>query len=314
MRYLSRKLIVLVVTILLITVLTFLAFHVLPGDPAQLILGMDASEERLNALREQLGTNQPLYMQYIQWMKGFLHGDFGTSIKYGKSVSSLMAGRIPVTLILGSMVIVIVLAVSIPFGIFAAKHQNTWIEQAVNLTTILGISVPGFFLSILFMWVFGLVLHLFAPGSYVEFSEDAAGFFRFMIWPALAIAVPQTAILTKYVRTAAIDEMKQDYVRTARGKGSGINRILYGHVLKNAIISVIPLIGMMIGEIFSGSIIVEQVFGIPGIGRLLISSVTSRDFPLTQTLVVYIALLIVVTNFAVDLVIQAIDPRISLYG
>ena len=177
-----------------------------------------------------------------------------------------------------------------------------------------GISIPGFFLSILFMWVFGLVLHLFTPGNYVSYRDNPVGFFRFMFFPALAIAVPQIATLTKYVRTSVLGELDKDYVRTARGKGSTMHRILYGHVLRNAIVAVIPLIGMMIGSIFSGSIIVEQVFGVPGIGRLLIASVTGRDFPLTQTLVMYVAFVIVITNFIVDILIQLIDPRIRISG
>ena len=268
MRYLFRKTMILVATVLMITVLTFLAFHVLPGDPAQMILGTQATEEALNALREQLGTNLPMHVQYMNWMRGFLHGDFGNSIRYSKPVAELLSGRIPVTLILGSMVMILTLAVSIPLGVFAARHKNTWVEQVVNFVTIIGISVPGFFLSILFMWIFGLILRLFAPGNYVSYTDSVSGFFSFMIWPALAIAIPQIAMLTKYIRTSVIDELRLDYVRTAKGKGNAPIAILYGHVLKNAIISVIPLIGMMIGDIFSGSIIVEQVFGIPGVGRL----------------------------------------------
>lgn len=314
MRYLVRKLIVLILTMFLISLFTFFAFHIIPGDPAQLILGTSASQEKLEALRHQLGTDLPLATQYKNWITGFLSGDFGTSIRYSMPVKDLLADRIQVTLILGIMVVILTLCIAIPLGVHAARVRNTFEEHIINAFTMLGISVPGFFLSILFMWIFGLVLHWFTPGQYVALSEDPAGFFRFMIFPALAIAVPQIAILTKYVRTAMLDELSKDYVRTAKGKGRGTSGILYGHVLKNAIVSVVPLIGMMIGEIFSGSIIVEQVFGVPGIGRLLIASVTGRDFPLCQTLVMYVALVIVLTNFAVDILIQVIDPRIRLQG
>lgn len=299
-------------TIFLITILTFLAFHVLPGDPAQMILGTQASEARLEALRQQMGTDRPLAQQYLLWINGFIHGDPGNSVKYGKPVASLLAGRIPVTLLLGALVMGITVLISIPLGVFAAAHKDSWIEQAINFLSIVGISVPNFFLSVIFIWVFGLVFHFFAPGTYVSYQTSISGFLGFMIWPALAIATPQTAILTKYIRTAVIDEMREDYVRTARGKGNSRGKILYGHILKNAIVTVIPLIGMMVADIFSGSIIVEQVFGIPGIGKLLISSVTSRDFILTQTLVVYVAVIIVVTNFLVDIAIQLADPRIRL--
>lgn len=312
MRYISRKAVVLVVSIFFITVLTFLAFHILPGDPAQLILGTEASEEKLEALRVQLGTDQPLHVQYFSWIRGFVTGDFGTSIKYGRPVSELLAGRLGVTVILGLMVMAVTLVFGILLGVLSAGRNGKVADNVIGGFTILGMSVPGFFLSILFMWIFGLVLHLFAPGKYVDYHTDPAGFFRYMIFPAMAIAIPQTAILIKYIRAAVIDELSSDYVRTARGKGVRYAAILYRHVLKNAIVAIVPLIGMMIGEIFSGSIIIEQVFGIPGVGRLLVSSVLSRDFPLTQTLVVYVALLIVVTNFLVDIVIQFLDPRISI--
>ena len=296
----------------LISVLTFCAFHVIPGDPAQLILGTTASPEKLDALRTQLGTNLPLGEQYRNWITGFIRGDFGTSIRYSMPVKSLIEGHVTVTLILGLMVILLTLLVSIPLGIFTAKKRGTWVEQVLGFFNVIGLSIPGFFLSILLMWVFGLVLHLFTPGAYVSYTDSISGFLQYMIFPAIAISIPEIATLTRYVQTAVLEEMDKDYVRTARGKGAGMERILYRHILRNAIVAVIPLIGMIVGSIFSGSIIVEQVFAVPGIGRLLISSVTGRDFPLTQTLVMYIALIIVLTNFAVDLLIQVIDPRIRL--
>ncbi len=312
MRYFIRKLIVLGVSIFFITILTFLAFHILPGDPAQLILGTEASQEKLEALRIQLGTNRPLYVQYFSWISGFVRGDFGTSIKYSRPVSELLAGRLEVTVLLGLMVMAITLFFGVILGVFSAGKNGKLPDDVISAFTILGTSVPGFFMSILFMWIFGLILHLFAPGKYIDYHTDPAGFIRYMIFPALAIAIPQTATLVKYIRAAVIDELSAAYVRTAKGKGVPFSMILFGHVLKNAIVAIVPLIGMMIGEIFSGSIIIEQVFGIPGVGRLLVSSVLSRDFPLTQTLVVYVALLIVITNFIVDLVIQFLDPRIRL--
>lgn len=312
MYYLVRKIIILLITLFLISLLTFCAFHIIPGDPAQLILGTTASPEKLEALRSQLGTNLPLAQQYRNWMAGFFRGDFGTSIRYSMPVKSLLAGNVTVTLLLGLMVIALTLAVSIPLGIFMAKKRNTLTEKLLDILNVLGLSVPGFFLSILLMWVFGLVLHLFTPGAYVSYTESVSGFLGYMIFPAVAIAIPEIATLTRYVQTAMVQELDQDYIRTARGKGAGTRRILYRHALRNALVSVIPLIGMIVGSILSGSIIVEQVFSVPGIGRLLISSVTARDFPLTQTLVIYIATIIVLTNFVVDLLIQVIDPRIRL--
>ena len=312
MRYLVRKIGIMLLTLFVISIVTFWLFHIVPGDPAALILGTNASQEQLETLREELGTNRPLTEQYADWITGAVHGDFGTSIKYNKPVSALLKGKLPVTLILGGMAFALVILIGIPLGVFTAGRKHVITEQFLNLVNILGISVPGFFLSILLIWIFGLVLHWFTPGRFVSMAKDAGGFFHFMIFPAIAIAIPQTCILSKYIRTAVIDEVRADYVRTARSKGSTKRRILYVHVLKNAIVSVVPLIGMIVSGIFSGSIVIEQVFGIPGIGRLLISSVTSRDFPMVQTLVMYIAILILAVNFVVDILIQILDPRIRI--
>lgn len=312
MKYLVKKILILLLTLLLVSVITFFAFHVVPGDPAMMLLGTEASEERLDALREELGTNKPLLEQYTDWMQGIFTGDLGNSIKYKQPVQDLLADRIPVTLLLGVMVAFLTIVIGIPLGVYAAYKKNSWLNPFFNVITMVGISIPGFFLSILVIWIFGLMLGWFAPGVYVSYTESLRGFFQFMIFPAVSIALPEIAILAKYVRASVITELDADYVRTARSKGSKDSSILYKHVLKNAIVGIIPLIGMMIGNIFGGSIIVEQVFGVPGIGRLLISSVTSRDFPLTQILVLYIAVIVVVTNFLVDIVLQVIDPRIRI--
>ena len=314
MRYFVRKVCVLILTLFAISIVTFALFHIVPGDPAAMILGTSASQEQLDDLREELGLNRPLTEQYVDWISGAMHGDFGNSIMYRKPVAKLLKGKLSLTLILGAMALALVILIGIPLGVFTAGRKHALSEQLLNFVNILGISVPGFFLSILIIWIFGLLLHWFTPCRFVTFSRDPAKFFRFMIFPAIAIAIPQTCILSKYIRTAVIEEIRADYVRTARSKGSTKNRIMYVHVLKNAIISVVPLIGMIVSGIFSGSIVIEQVFGIPGIGRLLIASVTSRDYPMVQTLVMYIAILILIVNFVVDILIQILDPRIRIAG
>ena len=312
MRYLMKKVCIMLATLFVISIVTFWLFHIVPGDPAAMILGTSASQEQLESLRRELGTDRPLTEQYINWISGAVRGDLGSSIKYKKPVTTLLKGKLPVTLILGGMSLALVILIGIPLGVFTAGRKHALSEQILNLANIIGISIPNFFLSILLIWIFGLILHWFTPGRFVSLSKNTAGFFRFMIFPAIAIAIPQICVLSKYIRTAVIQEVRADYVRTARSKGSTKNRILYVHVLKNAIVSVVPLIGMIVSSIFSGSIVIEQVFGIPGIGRLLIASVTSRDFPMVQTLVMYIAILILVVNFIVDILIQIMDPRIRI--
>lgn len=312
MRYFVKKFGIMLLTLFVISIVTFWLFHIVPGDPAAMMLGTSASQEQLDDLREELGLNRPLVEQYADWVTGAVHGDFGKSIMYRKPVARLLKGKLSVTLILGAMSLALVILIGIPLGVFTAGRKHAISEQLLNIVNILGISIPGFFLSILLIWVFGLVLHWFAPGRFVTLARNPAKFFQFMIFPAIAIAIPQTCVLSKYIRTAVIEEVRSDYVRTARSKGSTKFRIMYVHVLKNAIISVVPLIGMIVSGIFSGSIVIEQVFGIPGIGRLLIASVTSRDYPTVQTLVMYIAILILVVNFIVDILIQILDPRIRI--
>ncbi len=312
MRYFVKKLGIMLVTLFVISIVTFWLFHIVPGDPAAMMLGTSASQEQLDDLREELGLDRPLIEQYAEWITGALHGDFGQSIMYRKPVARLLKGKLSLTLTLGAMALALVILIGIPLGVFTAGRKHALSEQVLNIINILGISIPGFFLSILLIWIFGLMLHWFTPGRFVPFSRNPVKFFEFMIWPAIAIAIPQTCVLSKYIRTAVIEEVRSDYVRTARSKGSTKIRIMYVHVLKNAIVSVVPLIGMIVSGIFSGSIVIEQVFGIPGIGRLLIASVTSRDYPTVQTLVMYIAILILVVNFIVDILIQILDPRIRI--
>ncbi len=309
MRYFLKKLLILFLTLFLVSAITFCAFRIIPGDPALLILGTESSDEQLQILRSDLGLDKSLREQYFSWIFGIFQGDFGTSIRYQKSVASLLAPRALVTLSLGFFSMFVISLAGIAIGIFSAKKDE---RPVMNFLTTLALSVPNFYLSVIVIWIFGLTLHLFAPGKFVPFGENPALFFKSLIFPVLTISLPETAILAKYVRSAVIAEKKLGYVRTARSKGNTENAVFLRHILKNAIVAVFPLLGMIAGSVFSGSIVIEQIFGIPGVGRLLISAVTSRDFPLTQALVLYIAVVVVTINFAVDVIVQFIDPRIKL--
>lgn len=312
MRYLVRRLLTLVLTLLLVSLLTFGAFNVIPGDPVSLILGTEARADRVAVLRSHLGLDMRPGQRYLSWLSGFARGDFGTSIKYSTPVRGLIAARLPVTLFLALLSLVLTAAVSIPLGVYCARKHGSIQDRAIGATMMAVLSMPNFFLGVVFVWLFGLVLKLFTPGGYVDYQADFPRFIGYILFPALAIALPNSAVVVKFLRGSAIGELRSDYVRTARAKGASEDRVLYGHVLKNAIIPVIALFGMIVAEIFSGSIIIEQVFSIPGVGRLLISSITSRDFPLVETLVMYIALIVVLANLAVDIAIQFIDPRIKV--
>lgn len=309
-----RKVFTFFLTLFLVSLLTFLAFNIIPGDPAQLILGTNASPQQLAVLHRQLGLNEPLPMRYFKWLIGFFGGNLGTSIKYSVSVRSLIASRLPVTSVLAGIALLLILLFSIPIGVFCAKKKDTVIDRLLGTVTMMNISVPNFFLGILFIWIFGILLKCFTPGGYIRFNENPMGFLVYMFFPALAIALPNIATVIKFIRTSFIGQLKLDYVRTAYSKGNGDTAVLYRHVMKNALVPVITLFGMILSEVFSGSIIIEQVFGIPGIGRLLITSILSRDFPLVESLVVYIAAIVVTANLLVDILLQTIDPRIRIHS
>lgn len=312
MKYIIRRIATLFVTMFLVSVVTFFAFNVIPGDPAALILGTQASPQQVATLREQMGLNKSLPARYADWIGGFVHGNFGHSIKYSVSVQSLIADRFPVTVWLTVLSMLLIIAVSIPLGVYSAKKHDTLIDKAINTLTMVSMSIPPFFLGILLILIFGIVLRIFTPGQYVDYKQDFAGFLCYLIWPALSIALPKTATVVKFLRNSVIEQLESDYVRTARSKGNSGNVILYRHVLKNALIPVIALLGMIVADVLAGSIITEQVFGLPGIGRLLIASISARDFPLIQTMVVLIALIVVTINFLVDVAFQMIDPRIRV--
>jgi ABC-type dipeptide/oligopeptide/nickel transport system permease component len=294
-------------------VFTFAAFNIIPGDSALLALGTEATDEQVAALRAEMGLDRPLPVQYFSWLKNFLTGNLGNSSRFrGASISGMIQERLPVTFSLASIALVFILIISIPTVLLSVKKEGSALDRGMNTLTAVNISFPGFFLAVLFIWIFGLILKLFVPGAYIDYRTTTAGFLGYLVFPALAIAIPNAAILVKFLRASVFQQLRSDYVRTAYSKGNSPRRTLYVHVLKNAIILGVTLLGMIIGEIFSGSIVIEQVFTIPGIGRLLIASITSRDYPMVQTLVVYIAFIVIAANTLVDIAIQSIDPRIRV--
>lgn len=312
MKYIIKKFITLIITLLLISLLTFTAFSVIPGDAAAAKLGTNATAEQIDALREEMGLNDPLPLRYVNWLGGVLHGDFGESYQYDDvSVASLLADRLPVTVLLSVLALIIILVISIPLGIVCARHSGRWLDTLINQLTQITMAVPAFFLGILLTYVFGLILHWFQPGAFVSPGEDFGGSVAYLIFPAVAVALPKIAMVVKFLRNSILSEVDKDYVRTAYSKGNRERRVLYVHVLRNALIPVITFIAMVIAEILAGSIIVEQVFSVPGMGRLLITSISSRDYPVVQAVVTYVTAIVVTINFIVDVLYQFVDPRVK---
>lgn len=297
-------------TLLLVSVLAFTAFSVIPGDPTDSILGIEATEEQRAALHARLGLDLPVWQRYLNWLTAFLTGDFGQSYRFDMPVAELMADKLEATLVLAAISFALILVISLPLGLTAARHQGGIVDKVVTVLTQITMSVPNFVMGIGLMYLFALVLKWFAT-RYVPLEDGLGPHLRFMLVPALAIALPKSAMTVKLLRGSILGEMGQDYIRTAYSKGNSKSSALWRHVLRNAMIPVVTFLTMAIGDIMAGSIVVEQVFGIPGLGRLLISSIGNRDYPVVQAIVVMIAAVVVGCNFLADLLYRVMDPRID---
>lgn len=312
MKYIIKKIAALTITLLVVSFLTFTAFQVIPGDSALTALGVNANPQRLDALREELGLNRNIALRYTNWLSNVVVGDFGTSFQYDIPVKELIGERLPVTASLAVLSIILIILGSIPLGILAARHSGGLIDRIIVLFGQIGMAIPPFFLGILITLVFGIILKWFAPGRYVGINEDPFGYLYYLIFPGIAIAIPKISMLVRFLRSSVLRQLKQGYVRTARSKGLTEGEVLYHHVLKNAMIPVITFLAMMIADVLAGSIIVEQVFNLPGLGRLLVVAISNRDYPVVQAIVLYITIVVLIMNFMVDLLYQYIDPRVQM--
>ncbi len=297
----------------MISIIVFVAFSVLPADAAISKLGTDATPERIEALREQLGLNRPVLERYFWWLANAVRGNFGESFQYtGVSVTSLIASRLGNSALLSLISFIMVVVFSIPIGIFSAKRKSFLGRGAMTTVTQITMGIPSFFLGVLLTYLFSLVLHWFYIGRYVPPSENFLAACGYLIFPAIAIALPKIAMTVKFLATSIRSELHKDYVRTAYAKGCTRNGVFYGHVLKNSLVPVITFMGIIVAEIVAGSIIVEKVFSVPGIGTLLITAITNRDYPVVEAVVLLIAFFIIAINFIVDMIYQAVDPRVKL--
>lgn len=311
MKFIVKKIITLVITLFFISIVAFLAFQIIPGDPVLSLLGMNATEAQIEAMREQLGLNAPLVIRYGNWIAGLFKGDFGLSYHYQIPVADLLKDKFPVTLALAGITILFIIILAVPFGILNAKFMEKKFGRLLQIVNQIIMAIPSFFLGILITLLFGLILKWFTPGKYISYTESLSGFFAYLIAPAAAIAIPKAAMIVKFLQNSVFSQKQSDYVRTAFSKGNTENRVLYVHILKNACIPVVTILGMMIAEVMAGSIVVEQVFGLPGLGRLLVASIEVRDYPVVQVIIIYIAAVVVIVNGAVDILYRLLDPRIQ---
>ena len=317
MKYIGKKLITLIMTLFLVSVAAFLAFQIIPGDVVTSILGTEATPEREEQLRQELGLDKPPVVRYFAWAADVLRGDLGVSYRYSKNmnemmpVTELIGDKLPVTLWLAAVSMLLIIGVSIPLGVLWARSSNHFLDGLLGVITQASMAVPSFFLGILVTYLFGILLKLFAPGGYISYQENFSGFLGYLFFPAISIALPKIAMTARCLRNSMLTELRADYVRTAYSKGATKRRVMYKHVLRNAMMPVVTFLGMIIAEIVAGSIVIEQVFSLPGIGRLLISSISTRDFPVVEILILYITFVVIFVYFLVDILYRVIDPRIS---
>ena len=312
MKLMLRKILSMLLTILAVAFLVFLAFSVIPGDPATAQLGTQATPERVEALREEMGLNRPFLVRFGEWVFDMLRGNMGTSYSYGTPVSSLIGDKIPITLTMTLLAFLMMLVISIPLGIYTARHEGGAADHVIMAVNQLIMAVPPFFSGILITLVFGLVFRLFTPGGYVSYTQSIPGFIGYLFFPALAIALPKAAMTVKLLRSCLVGEKRMDYARTAYSRGNSTRDVLYRHLLKNAVIPVITFLGMTLSDMVAGSIVIEQVFNIPGLGRILLTSISNRDYPVVEAIIVLLAFLVIFINFLVDCIYRKVDPRIRV--
>ena len=308
--FLFRRTLGFVLTLLAVSVVVFAVMNVLPGDPALTILGMDASEDALAALREQLGLNAPLVTRYVSWVWNALQGDFGISHSFRVPVSELISERLPMTISLAVAGMLVTLVLALSLGITAAAQHGRAGDWGVMFLSQLGIAVPAFWLSILLVMLFAVKLRWLPPGGFAGWDDPVAAL-RSLILPTVALALVQSAVLARVTRSSALEVMRQDFVRTARASGLSHRRILWRHVLPNALVPIVTIVGMQFAALVTGTIVIENVFYLPGLGRLIFQSIANRDLPTVQALVMLFAAIVVTANFVVDLLYVAIDPRLK---
>lgn len=300
-------------TLLLVTLLVFALTRVLPGDPATLLLGEEANPQLAAKLREQLGLNRPILVQYGAWLGGLVQGDLGRSIRDNEKVSPIIWQKLPTSLELAFFALAIALLLGVPAGVVAALRRGSATDAGVTMLALSGISIPNFFLGILLVYLFSIRLDWIPPSGYVEPWVDLRKNLLLMLLPAFTLGTALAGAIARFTRNSLLEVLSQDYVRTARAKGLGERIVVWRHALRNAAIPVVTVIGLQLGGLLGGAVITEQVFSIPGFGRLVVDSVFNRDFPVLQAVVLISAISVFLVNVLVDLLYAAIDPRIR-YG
>jgi peptide/nickel transport system permease protein len=310
--YLTKRFFVSLATLAVASIVVFAVLEILPGDPARLMLGMDASQQALDALRDQLGLNQPIALRYLDWVGGMLSLDFGRSYTYSVPVIDLVTERIAVSLPLAAMALLLSVAIAIPLGAFSATRRGRAADTLSMGAAQIGVAIPNFWFALMLIYVFAVWLRLVPAGGFPGWGNGVWPGLKALILPAIALALPQAAILARVTRSALVDVLGEDFIRTARAKGLPARKVLWRHAMRNAMIPVLTIIGLQFSFLLAGTIIIENVFYLPGLGRLVFQAITQRDLIVVESVVMLLVATVIAVNFLVDLSYALIDPRLRV--
>ncbi len=315
--YLTKRVLLFFPTLLLVTLAVFVILRVVPGDPAVLLLaGTDAdaeeqyTQEQLDEMRKKLGTDRPIYVQYAEWVWNMLKLDFGESYFFKTPVYDDIAERVPVTIELGLLSVILASVVAVPLGVYSAIKQDTIGDYITRVITITGIALPNFWVAIMIIFFLVLAFGYFPPLGYASVWDDPWSNLQQMIFPAIALGTSNMAFIARITRSAMLEVLHDDYIRTARAKGLSERIVIFRHALKNALLPVVTVFGYEFGRLISGTVIIEVIFLVPGMGRLLVTSIFNRDFPMIQAVVLLIAVIVLILNVIMDLIYAWLNPRI----
>lgn len=311
-RFLIRRGVAVISVMFIVSVLTFAVLQWLPGDPAEIILGVNASPAALANLRATLGLDHPWYVQYLHWLLAAIHGNFGTSLVFGQPVGELIVQRLPVTLSLTAMSLVITVLVAVPLGVIAAAMRGGWPDRVIRLTLQIALGVPSFWIGLLFILWFAISLHWLPVGGFPGFRVALWPSVQSLIMPAISLSIGEIAVLGRVVRRSMVDTLDAPYMVTTMSKGLQVYRRYIRHALRTAMIVPVTMIGLQVASLLGGAVIIENVFALPGIGRLLLVAVQQKDYPLLEGLTVFIALVVLSSSLIVDMLYAVLDPRIRL--
>ncbi|MBP6873163.1 MAG: ABC transporter permease [Clostridia bacterium] len=312
LKFILTKAVEFILTLLVVSFFTFAAFSILPGDTASVILGPEATPEQIDSLRQELGLDKPMVEQYLNWLAGTFSGNLGQSTTFNVPVSSLIAQRLPVTLGMCALALIIVIGVSYPMAILSSRKPFHLADQVFSIIGHIAFAIPPFVLSLLLILLFSNLFGYFAVGQYYAPTDNFGGYLNSLLLPSVCIAIPKIAMIFKFLRSSIITEKASDYIKTSKAHGLSDFSILIRHVLPNTNVSAITVVSIVLSDIIGGSLIVEQVFNLPGLGRLLLMGISRRDFPLLSGMVFYLALATVIIYFVADILNNLVDPRMRL--